>query len=73
MDEFYKEVRFDKYCETCKHSLVHDEVVNNPDAGYFDGHTWTGNTTREEYIPCCFCLEEGAREGTEVPVEWEEK
>ena len=45
----------------------------NPNIGTYDGEKWSGAETREEYFPCCYCLEEGAREGTEVPVEWEAK
>lgn len=70
-DIFMKEVRFDKYCQTCKYNK--EEGMTNDDAGIFDGKTWSGNFTKEEYVPCCYCLEEGAREGSEVPVEWEEK
>lgn len=66
-----KEVRFDKYCSTCKHDEEYGKL--NDHIGHYDGKEWTGLITKEEYIPCCFCLEEGAREGTEVPVEWEEK
>lgn len=73
MEDSYKEVRFDKYCETCKHNLIKDAMMHNENAGTYDGTSWSGVYTREEYIPCCYCLEEGAREETEVPVEWEEK
>ena len=68
-----KEVRFDKYCETCKHFGTRDAMYLNPNIGVYDGEKWSGAETREEYFPCCYCLEEGAREGTEVPVEWEAK
>ena len=27
----------------------------------------------EEYVPCCYCLENAVREGTMVPEYWEEK
>ena len=64
-------VAFEKYCATCKHNKG---LLNNPDIGdYSSKEGWSGAETKEEYIPCCFCLEEGMREGTEVPVEWEEK
>ena len=69
MCENFKEVRFDKYCKTCKH---YGKRLN-PDIGVYDGEKWSGVETSDEIIPCCYCLEEGAREGTEVPVEWEEK
>lgn len=72
MTENIKEVRFDKYCITCKH--FDPETMFNPDIGTYntkDG--WSGLDVREERVPCCYCLEEGAREGTEVPVEWEAK
>lgn len=66
-----KEVRFDKYCITCKHNKPNGAF--NPHIGYNDGeHGWSGLQVKEEVTPCCFCIEEGAREGTEVPVEWEE-
>ncbi len=61
-NENIKEVRFDKYCETCRHDFP-------------DGKTNQiyGITTKEEYVPCCYCLENAAREETEVPEYWEEK
>lgn len=64
-----KEVRFDKYCQSCKH--LNPEV--NPYAGNYDGDSWSGNLTAEEKVPCCYCITEAMREGTEVPLEWEEK
>lgn len=66
-----KEVRFDKYCETCKHN--YETAMHNPNTGVYDGEKWSGTLTNEEIIPCAWCLEEGAREGTEVPIEWEAK
>lgn len=70
MPDYLKEVKFDKYCKTCKHDVP--EGLVNKDAGtYYDG--WSGIRTKEEYVPCCYCLEEGMREGTEIPVEWEAK
>lgn len=69
-DDNKKFVDFEKYCATCKHDKG---LLTNPNIGTYDGEKWSGAHTREEYVPCCFCLEEGAREGTEVPVEWEEK
>ena len=71
MSDNLKEVLFAKYCPTCKHNV--DEPMHNPDTGIYDGEKWSGTYTKEEYIPCCYCLEEAMREGTEVPVEWEEK
>lgn len=62
-------VPFEKYCETCKHNTE----KTNPNAGNYDGTEWSGITTKEEYVPCCYCLEEAAREGTDVPMYWEEK
>ena len=56
-----KEVRFDKYCKTCKH--------NKPDGMHNEEYDIT---TKEEYIPCCYCLETAVREETEVPEYWEE-
>ena len=73
MNDDVKFVRFDKYCETCKHWDTRDAMMINPNIGYYDGEKWSGKEAGEETIPCCYCLEEGAREGTEVPVEWEEK
>lgn len=66
-----KEVLFWKYCPTCKHFKAKEKV--NPNIGEYDGEKWSGKEAGEEFIPCCYCLEEGAREDTEVPVEWEEK
>mgnify|MGYP006916059280 CR=1 FL=1 len=72
MSENLKEVRFDKYCTTCKHNKP--DGMFNPNIGYDDGENgWSGLITKEEITPCCFCIEEAAREGTEVPVEWEAK
>ena len=65
-----KEVRFDKYCSTCKHNK--GELMN-PNIGTFDGFHWTGSKSKEEYFPCCNCLEEKVREETEVPAKWEGK
>lgn len=56
-----KEVRFDKYCATCKH--------NDPDGKHNEKYDIT---TKEEYIPCCYCLETAVRDETEVPEYWEE-
>jgi len=57
-----KEVRFDLYCESCKH--------DDPDGKYNDA---TSQITKEEYIPCCYCIQTAVREGTMVPEYWEEK
>ena len=46
----YKDVRFDKYCKTCKYGEL-SEVKD----------------------PCNECLEYGMREGTEKPLNFEEK
>ena len=59
--ESKKEVRFDKYCEKCKHW--------DPDGKYNEIY---GIVTNEEYMPCCYCLETAVRDETEVPVFWEE-
>ena len=67
--ENLKEVRFDKYCETCKH----DAEKTNPNVGEYDGENWSGVTTKEEYIPCCYCIGIAVRDETEVPQYWEEK
>lgn len=72
MPENMKEVRFDKYCETCKYNDERGKL-NKHIGLYDDVNGWSGSVTKEEYIPCCWCIEEGSREGTEVPVEWEEK
>ena len=67
----FKEVDFSVYCPCCKHwSGVSRE---NPNIGVYDGDKWSGVKTFEEYTPCCYCLEEGAREGTAVPLHWESK
>lgn len=50
IDENYKEVRYDKYCKTCKHEKVD-----------------------EKDEPCFSCLLKPAREGSEKPVNLEEK
>ena len=52
-----KEVRFDKWCKSCKHREID---VANVDIS---------KTTE----PCNSCLEIGMREGTEKPEYWEEK
>lgn len=64
-----KEVRFDKYCDTCKHN----DIKTNDKAGTYNGTSWSGVTTKEEYEPCCDCIETAAREETEVPINWEAK
>ena len=64
-----KEVRFDKYCKSCKH----DAERFNASAGTYNGESWSGVLTKEEYFPCCTCIEEAVREETEVPVNWEAK
>lgn len=49
MDDHYKFVRFDEYCQKCK---------------------WY---RRDEHLdPCNECLDYGAREGTEIPMKFEE-
>jgi len=53
-----KEVRFDKYCKTCKH---YAHKFPNEDFSF------------EAQEPCNTCLEVGMREGTEKPEYWEEK
>ena len=65
-----KQVNFEKYCATCKHDKG---GLMNSKIGIFDGFHWTGAKTKEEYFPCCDCLETSAREGTEVPIKWEVK
>lgn len=57
-DSELKEVRFDKYCKTCKH-YAH----KFPDEDF----------SFEAQEPCNTCLEVGMREGTEKPEYWEEK
>lgn len=57
-----KEVRFDKYCQTCKY--------NDPKEKHNEKYDIT---TKEEYVPCCYCLETAVREETEVPEYWEEE
>lgn len=71
MNDDRKEVRFDKYCKTCRHEKIKDSF--NPDIGEYDGTKWTGADVKEEYIPCCICLETESRYGTEMPMKWEEK
>lgn len=66
-----KFVEFGKYCESCKHN--YETALHNPNAGVYDGEKRSGILTKEEYAPCCYCLEEAAREGTEVPLHWEAK
>jgi len=59
MDELrYKEVRFDKWCEKCKH-YAHKFPKEN--------------FSFEAQDPCNTCLVVGMRRGTEKPVSWEEK
>ena len=57
-DSELKEVRFDKYCKTCKH---YANKFPNEDFSF------------EAQEPCNTCLEVGMREGTEKPEYWEEK
>lgn len=57
-DSELKEVRFDKYCKTCKH---YAHKYPNEDFSF------------EAQEPCNTCLEVGMREGTEKPEYWEEK
>lgn len=57
-DSELKEVRFDKYCKTCKH---YAHKFPNEDFSF------------EAQEPCNTCLEVGMREGTEKPEYWEEK
>ena len=72
MSDDTKIVAFEKYCPTCKH--FKPDAIFNPNIGDYNSKTgWSGAYVKEEHVPCCFCLEEGAREGTEVPVEWEAK
>lgn len=59
--ESEKEVRFDKYCEKCKHW--------DPDGKYNEEYDII---VSEEYAPCCYCLETAVRDETEVPQYWEE-
>lgn len=68
-----KFVEFGKYCESCKHWTTRDSMYLNPNIGEYDGEKWSDKEVFEEYIPCCYCLEEAAREGTEVPLHWEAK
>lgn len=59
MDELhYKEVRFDKWCEKCKHY-----------AHKFPKEKFSF----EAQDPCNTCLSRGMRRGSEKPVNWEEK
>lgn len=59
MDELrYKEVRFDKWCEKCKHY-----------AHKFPKEKFSF----EAQDPCNTCLAKGMRRGSEKPVCWEEK
>jgi len=59
MDELrYKEVRFDKWCEKCKH-YAHKFPKEN--------------FSFEAQDPCNTCLAKGMRRGSEKPVSWEEK
>lgn len=66
-DSELKEVRFDKYCKTCKHyehkspTAIYIRTVFNEDFSF------------EAQEPCNTCLEVGMREGTEKPEYWEEK
>ena len=71
--ENYKFVDFDVYCPACKHYPIKDKPRFNPNVGVYDGEKWSGAYTKEEVEPCCTCLEEGAREGTTVPLCWESK
>ena len=57
-DSELKEVRFDKYCKTCKH---YAHKFPNEDFSF------------EAQEPCNTCLEVGMREGTEKPEYLEEK
>lgn len=57
-DSELKEVRFDKYCKTCKH---YAHKFPSEDFSF------------EAQEPCNTCLEVGMREGTEKPEYWEEK
>ena len=68
-----KEVRFDRWCQLCKHWDIRDAMLINPNIGEYDGEKWSGKEAGEETIPCCYCLETGMRYGTEVPECWEEK
>lgn len=63
---FLKEVRFDKYCSTCKHK----EKKHISNAGVWVNGKWTGVDTDD--AACHICLGVGMREGTEVPLKWEE-
>ena len=56
-DSELKEVRFDKWCEKCKHQKLDVDHVD------------ISKTTE----PCNSCLEIGMREGTEKPEYWEAK
>lgn len=49
MENQYRFVDFKKYCETCKHKKL-----------------------KENLDPCCECLDHGANEDSEKPVNWEE-
>ena len=57
-DAILKEVRFDKWCGSCKHRMNH-----------FPGM----GVSSEFQRPCCKCLESvnAMREGTDKPVYWE--
>lgn len=57
-----REVRFDLYCDTCKH--WHADGVYNPKIN---------KTVFEEYDPCCYCIETAVREGSIIPERWEQK
>lgn len=56
-DSELKEVRFDKWCEICKHRSINVDQVD------------ISKTTD----PCNSCMEIGMREGTEKPERWEKK
>ena len=58
MEVNLKEVRFDKWCSTCKH---------------FEHKFPKANFSFEAQDPCHNCLEIGMRKGSEKPKYWEEK
>ena len=58
MEVNYKEVRFDKWCEKCKH-YAHKFPKEN--------------FSFEAQDPCNACLTIGMRRNTEKPAYWEEK
>lgn len=69
IDDRLRIIDFDKFCHNCKHN----KEMTNQNAGDYDGESWSGIVTKEEYVPCCYCLEEAARVETSVPLYWEEK